>query len=84
MFFDLPGSDSGDLSRDMDGISNMRAGLPGGMDPTQMSPQELHATIWKILSWRDSIMKRIEVSLDGSPCDICLTGDRMVLIGFLD
>jgi hypothetical protein len=60
LFFDLPGG-GGDLSRDMDEINNMRAG-PGAQDPSQMSPQDLHATIWKILSFRDSVMKKIEVS----------------------
>jgi hypothetical protein len=62
LFFDLPGGAGNDLSRDMDDISNMRAGQPGGLDPSQMSPQELHATIWKILAFRDSVMKKIEVS----------------------
>lgn len=59
LFFDLPGGAGGDLSRDMDDINNIRAGA--GTDPSQMSPQELHATIWKILSFRDSVMKKIEV-----------------------
>ena len=63
LFFDIPGGGGDDLSRDMDGITNMRAGQPGGIDPNQMSPQELHATIWKILSFRDSVMKRIEVCI---------------------
>jgi hypothetical protein len=62
LFFDLPGGDGAQLTRDMDGIEGMRAGQPGGMDPSMMSPQELHATIWQILSFRDSVMKRIEVS----------------------
>jgi len=55
------------MSRDMDDIGNMRAGQPGGVDPSQMSAQELHANIWKILSFRDSVMKKIEVRL---PCDL--------------
>jgi len=62
LFFDLPGGDGEALTRDMDGIQGMRAGQPGGLDPSMMSPQELHANIWKILSFRDSVMKRIEVS----------------------
>ena len=62
MFFDLPGGGGDDLTRDMDGIQDMRAGQPGGVDPSMMSPQELHNTIWKVLSFRDSVMKKIEVS----------------------
>ena len=61
MLFDIPGDGGGDLMRDMDGIQNMRAGQPGGVDPNMMSPQELHGTLWQILSFRDSVMKRIEV-----------------------
>ena len=60
LFLDLPGGTGGDLSRDMDDINNLRANS-GGQDPSDMSPQELHATIWKILSFRDSVMKKIEV-----------------------
>jgi hypothetical protein len=63
LFSSLPGGAGGDMSRDMDDIGNMRAGQPGGIDPSQMSAQELHANIWKILSFRDSVMKKIEVSL---------------------
>jgi hypothetical protein len=62
MFFDLPGGGGGDLTRDMEGIQGMRAGQLGGTDPSMMSPQELHATLWQILSFRDSVMKKIEVS----------------------
>ena len=61
MFFDLPGG-GGDLSRDIDGIQGMRAGQAGGLDPSTLSAQELHSTLWQILSFRDSVMKRVEVS----------------------
>lgn len=61
LFFDLPGGGGGDLSRDLDDVQNMRAGQPGGLDPSQMSPQELHAVLWKVLSFRDGVMKKIEV-----------------------
>ncbi|ORY22766.1 putative heterokaryon incompatibility protein HET-C [Naematelia encephala] len=67
LFFDLPGGTGGDLSRDMDNITNMRAGQPGGMDPSTMTPQELHATLWQILSFRDSVMKKIENTIDKIP-----------------
>ncbi|WRT66987.1 uncharacterized protein IL334_003953 [Kwoniella shivajii] len=67
LFFSLPGSDGSDMTREMDGIQNMRAGQPGGLDPSNMSPQELHDTLWKILSFRDSVMKRIENTIDRIP-----------------
>lgn len=47
LLFDIPGGGGSDLSREMDGIQSMKAGQPGGMDPTTMSPQELHAVLWK-------------------------------------
>ena len=76
MFLDLPGGDGESLSRDMDDIQGMRANSgPGGFDPSQMSPQELHATLWKILSFRDSVMKRIEVSFRHRSLRIKLTRD---------
>lgn len=61
MFLDLPGGTGSELTREMDDVNNMRAGQPGGVDPSTMSPQELHAVLWKILSFRDSVMKKIEV-----------------------
>ncbi|EKD04363.1 heterokaryon incompatibility protein HET-C [Trichosporon asahii var. asahii CBS 8904] len=36
-------------------------------DPSTMSPQELYQTLWKILSFRDSVMKKIENTLDKIP-----------------
>lgn len=46
------------MSRDLDSIERMRAsatgGGGGGKRPEEMSPQELHSAIWKILTFRDS------------------------------
>ncbi|WWC61274.1 uncharacterized protein I303_103855 [Kwoniella dejecticola CBS 10117] len=67
LFFSIPGGEGSEMTREMDGIQNMRAGQPGGLDPSQMSPQELHDTLWKILSFRDSVMKRIENTIDRIP-----------------
>ncbi|KAJ9120962.1 hypothetical protein QFC22_002898 [Naganishia vaughanmartiniae] len=82
----IPGGGGSELSREMDDVSNMRAGPGGGNDPSMMSPQELyvitsifharrtnplwgfrHDTLWKILSFRDSVMKNIAVTLDRIP-----------------
>jgi hypothetical protein len=46
------------MSRDLDSIERMRdgggGGGGGGKRPEDMSPQELHAALWKILTFRDS------------------------------
>jgi hypothetical protein len=47
LLFDIPGGGGNDLSREMDDVQGMRAGQPGGADPSNMSPQELHDTLWK-------------------------------------
>ncbi|KAI9638574.1 putative heterokaryon incompatibility protein HET-C [Dioszegia hungarica] len=62
----LPGNEGDSLTRDMNDIQNMRS-APGGMDPQQMSPQELHAQIWKVLTFRDAVMKRIDNFIDRVP-----------------
>ncbi|WWD01562.1 hypothetical protein V866_008507 [Kwoniella sp. B9012] len=67
LFFSIPGGEGNEMTREMDDIQQMRAGQPGGIDPSQMSPQELHDTLWKILSFRDSVMKRIENTIDRIP-----------------
>jgi hypothetical protein len=64
LFTQLPGGEGAAMTRDMENINQMRAGQPGGMDPSTMSPQELHATLWQIMSFRDTVMKRIDVCLD--------------------
>jgi hypothetical protein len=39
----------------MEGIERIRdAPTHGGKPPEQMSPQELHAVLWQVLSFRDS------------------------------
>ncbi len=39
----------------------MRAGQPGGFDPMNMSPQEMHDVLWKVMAFRDNVMIKIEV-----------------------
>lgn len=51
----IPGSSGSDLSRDVDRMDQIRAGPEaGGKRPEEMSPQELHAVLWQVLSFRDS------------------------------
>jgi hypothetical protein len=66
LFTSLPGSTGGDLSREMNEVEGMRGG-PGGMDPDMMTPQQLHDTLWKIMSFRDSVSKKIENTLERIP-----------------
>ncbi|KAH9470909.1 hypothetical protein Pst134EA_004820 [Puccinia striiformis f. sp. tritici] len=56
-----PGSDpSGDALRN-------RTAPNSGFDPAQMSPQELHATLWKVLKFRDNVCKSIERTIEKIP-----------------
>lgn len=57
LIFQLPGMDSGgEMSREMDSMDRIRAGptQPGAKKPEDMSPQELHAVLWQVLTFRDS------------------------------
>ncbi|SJK98858.1 uncharacterized protein ARMOST_02130 [Armillaria ostoyae] len=68
MFSSLPGGMGGDMSRDMDNIERLRAGpAQGGKRPEDMSPQELHSVLWQILSFRDSVAKKIEKTIEKIP-----------------
>lgn len=64
LFGQLPGGAGGQMSRDMDG---MRAATNNNKPPDQMSPQELYATCWQVLTWRDGIMKSIERTIEKIP-----------------
>ena len=73
-----------DISNQMDGVERTsRASQPGGggKKPEDMTPEELHAVLWQILTFRDSIMKKIEatVFLHNSPAYILCP----VLTGYL-
>ena len=67
LFSSLPGSTGGELSREMDDVQNIRAGPGGGLDPEMMTPQQLHDTLWKVLSFRDNVSKKIENTLEKIP-----------------
>lgn len=55
LLFKLPGGSGTEITRDMEGIERIRdAPAQGGKPPDQMSPQELHAVLWQVLSFRDS------------------------------
>lgn len=60
----IPGGDGEQASRD---INEIRAAGGAGGDPNSMSPQQLHETLWKILVFRDKVMKGVETTIDRIP-----------------
>ena len=51
----LPGGTGGELTREMEGVEKIRAGSSGGgKRPEDMTPQEIYAVLWQVLSFRDS------------------------------
>ena len=49
------GMSNAEMSRGIDDIERIRAGpAAGGKRPEEMSPQELHAVLWRVLTFRDS------------------------------
>ncbi|KAF8680122.1 Heterokaryon incompatibility protein Het-C [Rhizoctonia solani] len=72
LIFQLPGGGDNDLRRDMEGVERLRAstqpGVAGGTKPPEeMSPQELHAVLWQVLKFRDSVAKKIEKTIEKIP-----------------
>ncbi|KAJ6470669.1 heterokaryon incompatibility protein Het-C-domain-containing protein [Mycena vitilis] len=68
LLFSLPGGSGTEMSREMEGIERIRAGpSQGGKRPEDMSPQELHAILWQVLSFRDSVAKKISHTIDKIP-----------------
>jgi hypothetical protein len=68
LLFKLPGGTGGEMTREMDGIERIRAGpSQGGKRPEDMNPQEIHAVLWQVLSFRDSVVKKIEKTIEKIP-----------------
>ncbi|KAF8637884.1 hypothetical protein AX17_002507 [Amanita inopinata Kibby_2008] len=68
LLFTLPGGSGGDMSREMENIERIRAGpSQGGKRPEDMTPQELHATLWQVLVFRDSVVKNISNTIEKIP-----------------
>lgn len=47
------------MAREMESVERIRASAApgaGGKNPDDMSPQELHAVLWQVLTFRDSGM----------------------------
>lgn len=68
LFFTLPGGAGSEMSRELDNIERIRAGpAAGGKRPEDMSPQELHSVLWQVLTFRDSVVKKISKTIEKIP-----------------
>ncbi|KAJ4483403.1 heterokaryon incompatibility protein HET-C, partial [Lentinula aciculospora] len=68
LFFSMPGGSGNEMSREMDSVQRIRAGpQQGGKRPEDMNPQELHAVLWQVLTFRDSVAKKIEKTIERIP-----------------
>ncbi|KAJ7778275.1 heterokaryon incompatibility protein HET-C [Mycena metata] len=68
LLFSLPGGSGTEMSRELESVERIRAGpSQGGKRPEDMSPQELHAVLWQVLSFRDSVMKKISKTIEKIP-----------------
>ncbi|RXW13961.1 hypothetical protein EST38_g11892 [Candolleomyces aberdarensis] len=56
-----------DMSRDLEQVSRAADPAAGGKKPEEMSPQELHAQLWKVLTVRDAIVKKISKTIEKIP-----------------
>ena len=65
IFSKLPlGEDGATMTRGLENCERIRAGTAaGGKRPEDMSPQELHAVLWQVLTFRDSVAKKIEKTI---------------------
>ncbi|KAM0787789.1 hypothetical protein ACM66B_003843 [Microbotryomycetes sp. NB124-2] len=66
LLFQLPGDSGSNLSREMSDVEGIRSRAATG-DPSMMSPQELHANLWKVLTFRDNVVKGIEIGISKVP-----------------
>ncbi|KAJ2927988.1 hypothetical protein H1R20_g9098, partial [Candolleomyces eurysporus] len=56
-----------DMSRELEQVSRATDPAAGGKKPEEMSPQELHAQLWKVLTVRDAIVKKISKTIEKIP-----------------
>ena len=64
LLFKLPGGNSGEMEREMESVERIRAGpQQGGKRPEDMTPQELHSVLWQVLTFRDSVVKKIDKTI---------------------
>ena len=53
------------MERELEGVERIRAEpyQQGGKRPEDMTPQELHSVLWQVLTFRDSVMKKIDKTI---------------------
>lgn len=52
------------MEREMESVERIRAGpQQGGKRPEDMTPQELHSVLWQVLTFRDSVVKKIDKTI---------------------
>ena len=68
LLFKLPGGDNSEMERELEGVERIRAEpyQQGGKRPEDMTPQELHSVLWQVLTFRDSVMKKIDKTIGTS------------------
>ncbi|KAI6129492.1 heterokaryon incompatibility protein Het-C-domain-containing protein [Pisolithus croceorrhizus] len=68
LFISIPGGSGSEMAREIEGVERIRAGpAQGGKRPEEMSPQEIHSTLWQVLSFKDSVMKKISTIIEKIP-----------------
>ncbi|KAI0918625.1 hypothetical protein AcV5_002565 [Taiwanofungus camphoratus] len=69
LLFKLPDGSGGEMQREMETVERIRAGAgrPSSKAPEEMSPQELHTVLWQVLTFRDSVMKNISMTIEKIP-----------------
>ncbi|KAF8670358.1 hypothetical protein AX14_005887, partial [Amanita brunnescens Koide BX004] len=68
LFSTLPGGIDNAMFRDIEDVERLGTGpAQGGKSPEDMTAQELHATLWQILMFRDSVMEKIAETIEKIP-----------------
>ncbi|PCH35251.1 Het-C-domain-containing protein [Wolfiporia cocos MD-104 SS10] len=65
LLFKLPNGSGNEMERELEGVERIRA--QGTRSPEDMSPQELHVVLWQVLTFRDSVMKKLSIIIDKIP-----------------
>lgn len=65
----IPSGGGSDMRGDLQEMERIRAegGSMNGKPPEELSPQELHAKLWAVLTIRDRIVKKIEKTIERIP-----------------
>lgn len=69
LFTSIPGGGGSEMKSDLAQMNKIRSDTVSGATkpPDQLSPQEMHAQLWAILSLRDRIVKKISHTIEKIP-----------------